>query len=80
VKLLSAFAVYGAGFAVRPFGVVVFGRIGDVIAKERAERSEAGEFLTRSPDDVTLRTGRPLTLTKMDLPEGLVAVVKRRVS
>jgi hypothetical protein len=25
---VSAFAVYGAGFAVRPFGAVVFGRIG----------------------------------------------------
>src|SRR5207244_11651720 len=27
--LLSALAPFGAGFAVRPFGAVVFGRIGD---------------------------------------------------
>src|SRR5437867_6854394 len=28
--LLSAFATYAAGFLVRPFGAVVFGRIGDL--------------------------------------------------
>ena len=35
-QLLSAFAVYGAGFAVRPFGAVFFGRIGDVIGRKYA--------------------------------------------
>ncbi len=35
-SLLAAFAVYGAGFAVRPFGAVVFGRIGDVIGRKYA--------------------------------------------
>src|SRR5207248_7031281 len=35
-SLLSGFAVYGAGFAVRPFGAVVFGRIGDVIGRKYA--------------------------------------------
>jgi MFS family permease len=35
-QLLSAFAVYGAGFAVRPFGAVVFGRVGDVIGRKYA--------------------------------------------
>jgi MFS family permease len=35
-QLLSAFAVYGAGFAVRPFGAIVFGRIGDVIGRKQA--------------------------------------------
>src|SRR5437763_5230443 len=35
-QLLSAFAVYGAGFAVRPLGAVVFGRIGDVIGRKYA--------------------------------------------
>src|SRR6266540_2249752 len=35
-QLLYAFAVYGAGFAVRPFGPVVFGRIGDVIGRKYA--------------------------------------------
>lgn len=35
-SLLSGFAVYGAGFAVRPFGAIVFGRIGDVIGRKYA--------------------------------------------
>src|SRR5213078_3721902 len=35
-QLLSAFAVYGAGFAVRPFGAIVFGRVGDVIGRKYA--------------------------------------------
>jgi MFS family permease len=35
-QLLSAFAVYGAGFAVRPHGAVVFGRVGDVIGRKYA--------------------------------------------
>jgi MFS family permease len=35
-QLLSAFAVFGAGFAVRPFSAIVFGRIGDVIGRKFA--------------------------------------------
>src|SRR5438874_7923162 len=35
-QLLAAFAVYGAGFAVRPLGAVVFGRIGDVVGRKYA--------------------------------------------
>ena len=35
-QLLSAFAAYAAGFLVRPFGAVVFGRIGDVIGRKYA--------------------------------------------
>src|SRR5215204_3797098 len=35
-SLLSGFAVYGAGFAVRPFGALVFGRVGDVIGRKYA--------------------------------------------
>src|SRR5947208_15499758 len=33
-SLLSAFATYAAGFLVRPFGAVVFGRLGDVIGRK----------------------------------------------
>ena len=29
--LLSGFATYAAGFLVRPFGALVFGRIGDLV-------------------------------------------------
>ena len=32
--LLSAFATYAAGFLVRPFGVLVFGRIGDLVGRK----------------------------------------------
>src|SRR5919201_85824 len=35
-SLLSAFATYAAGFLVRPFGAIVFGRIGDVIGRKYA--------------------------------------------
>src|SRR5690349_7368657 len=34
--LLSAFATYAAGFLVRPFGALVFGRIGDLVEIGRA--------------------------------------------
>ena len=32
--LMSAFATYAAGFLVRPFGAVVFGRIGDLVGRK----------------------------------------------
>ncbi len=32
--LLSAFATYAAGFLVRPFGAIIFGRIGDLAGRK----------------------------------------------
>ncbi|HXZ51168.1 MAG TPA: MFS transporter, partial [Burkholderiales bacterium] len=32
--LLSAFAAYAAGFLVRPFGAIVFGRVGDLVGRK----------------------------------------------
>src|SRR5215831_13890870 len=32
--LLSAFATYAAGFLVRPFGALVFGRVGDLVGRK----------------------------------------------
>ena len=32
--LLSAFATYAAGFLIRPFGAVVFGRVGDLVGRK----------------------------------------------
>jgi MFS family permease len=32
--LLSAFATYAAGFLVRPFGALVFGRVGDMVGRK----------------------------------------------
>ena len=34
--LLGALAVFGAGFAARPFGALVFGRIGDIVGRKYA--------------------------------------------
>lgn len=33
--LLAALATFGAGFVLRPFGAVVFGRLGDVVGRKR---------------------------------------------
>jgi MFS family permease len=33
-SLMSAFATYAAGFLVRPFGAIVFGRIGDLVGRK----------------------------------------------
>src|SRR5215217_2866124 len=33
-SLLAAFATYAAGFLVRPFGALVFGRIGDLVGRK----------------------------------------------
>jgi MFS family permease len=35
-SLLAAFATFGAGFAVRPFGAVVFGHVGDLVGRKYA--------------------------------------------
>src|ERR1700750_2992179 len=32
--LLSAFATYAAGFLIRPFGALIFGRIGDLVGRK----------------------------------------------
>src|SRR5271170_335252 len=32
--LLAAFATYAAGFVVRPFGALIFGRIGDLVGRK----------------------------------------------
>jgi MFS family permease len=37
--LLSAFATYAAGFVVRPFGALVFGRIGDLVPQVHFPRN-----------------------------------------
>jgi MFS family permease len=35
-SLLATFATFGAGFAVRPFGAIVFGHVGDLIGRKYA--------------------------------------------
>ena len=36
IQLLQSLAVFGTGFAVRPFGAIVFGRIGDLVGRKYA--------------------------------------------
>jgi len=36
VAFLASLATFGAGFAVRPFGAIVFGRVGDLIGRKYA--------------------------------------------
>src|SRR5689334_3330668 len=33
--LLAALATFGAGFVLRPFGAIVFGRLGDLVGRKR---------------------------------------------
>jgi MFS family permease len=35
-SLLATFATFGAGFAVRPFGAIVFGHVGDLVGRKNA--------------------------------------------
>jgi MFS family permease len=37
--LLSAFATYAAGFLVRPFGALIFGRLGDLVGRKYINQS-----------------------------------------
>ena len=36
VSLIAAFGAFAAGFVVRPFGGLVFGRVGDLVGRRRA--------------------------------------------
>jgi len=36
VSVLASLATFGAGFAVRPFGAIVFGRVGDLVGRKYA--------------------------------------------
>ncbi|MGH7456404.1 MAG: MFS transporter, partial [bacterium] len=36
VAFLASLATFGAGFAVRPFGALVFGRVGDLVGRKYA--------------------------------------------
>src|SRR5689334_4117718 len=47
--LLSAFATYAAGFVVRPFGALVFGRIGDLAGLPGNHRCDGRVDLSRRP-------------------------------
>src|SRR5690349_16001133 len=75
--LLSAFATYAAGFLVRPFGALVFGRIGDLVGRKytflitivvMGGSTAAVGFL---PTYETIGWGAPVLLVLLRLLQGL---------
>ncbi|MDQ6857837.1 MAG: MFS transporter [Chloroflexota bacterium] len=76
-SLLSAFAAYAAGFLVRPFGAVVFGRIGDVVGRKYAFlltislMGLATVVVGLLPDYKTIGIIAPIVLVSLRLLQGL---------
>jgi MFS family permease len=76
-SLLSAFAAYAAGFLVRPFGAVVFGRIGDVVGRKYAFlltisiMGLATVVVGLLPDYNTIGIVAPVVLVSLRLLQGL---------
>src|SRR5437899_4519199 len=75
--LLSAFAIYAAGFLVRPFGAIVFGRIGDLVGRKYTFRwtMVVMGFSTFAvgliPTFQTIGWGGPILLLSLRLLQGL---------
>jgi hypothetical protein len=75
--LLSAFVTYAAGFLVRPFGAIIFGRIGDLVGRKYTflitiTVMGASTFLVGLlPTFSTLGWFAPALLTMLRLTQGL---------
>src|SRR5437868_1880077 len=75
--LLSAFAAYAAGFLVRPFGALVFGRIGDLVGRKYTflvtiAIMGASTFLVGLlPGYATIGAAAPVLLVLLRLLQGL---------
>jgi MFS family permease len=75
--LLSAFATYAAGFLVRPFGALVFGRIGDLVGRKHAflitivVMGGATAAVGILPTYAQIGLGAPILLTLLRLLQGL---------
>jgi MFS family permease len=75
--LLSAFVTYAAGFLVRPFGAIVFGRIGDLVGRKYTflitiTVMGASTFLVGLlPNFSTIGWVAPSLLTLLRLAQGL---------
>jgi MFS family permease len=75
--LLSAFVTYAAGFLVRPFGAIVFGRIGDLVGRKYTflitiTVMGASTFLVGLlPTFKTIGWAAPTILTLLRLTQGL---------
>src|SRR6202171_5484263 len=75
--LLSAFAAYAAGFLVRPFGAIIFGRIGDMVGRKYTFLMTiifmgGSTFLVGLlPKFETIGWGAPVLLVSLRLVQGL---------
>src|SRR5450432_4099444 len=75
--LLSAFAAYAAGFLVRPFGAIVFGRIGDLVGRKYTFlvtivfMGGATFLVGLLPTYQTIGWGAPILLVSLRLVQGL---------
>jgi MFS family permease len=75
--LLSAFATYAAGFLVRPFGALVFGRIGDLVGRKYTFlvtivfMGGATFLVGLLPTFATLGWAAPILLVTLRLVQGL---------
>jgi hypothetical protein len=75
--LLAAFVTYAAGFLVRPFGAIVFGRIGDLVGRKYTflitiSVMGASTFLVGLlPTFATVGWAAPFILTLLRLTQGL---------
>ncbi|HEX2688372.1 MAG TPA: MFS transporter, partial [Kofleriaceae bacterium] len=75
--LLSAFATYAAGFLVRPFGALVFGRVGDLVGRKYTFLVTIIVMGTSTfavgllPSYETIGIAAPILLTVLRLLQGL---------
>lgn len=77
VNLLKTLATFGAGFAVRPFGALVFGRIGDLVGRKYAFlltlliMGGSTAAIGVIPSYATIGLAAPVTLVLLRLLQGL---------
>ena len=75
--LLSAFATYAAGFLVRPFGAIIFGRIGDLVGRKYTflvtivVMGGATFLVGLLPTFQTIGWAAPILLVSLRLAQGL---------
>ena len=76
-SFLASLATFGAGFAVRPFGAVVFGRVGDLIGRKYAFlvtltiMGGATTFVGLLPTYAQIGIAAPIILVLLRLLQGL---------
>src|SRR6267378_3636549 len=75
--LLGAFGAYAAGFLVRPFGALIFGRIGDLVGRKYTflvtivVMGMATVLVGFLPTYVTIGAAAPIILLCLRLAQGL---------